>query len=377
MAYRGLLLFCVFCLFCLPTPAVWAAAPAEVSVRVTAAGTWLMSGSGSAARTLYVFDKDADAPGGSACDAKCEQVWPPLLVGAGASPDGDWTTVRRASGAEQWAFKGKPLYTFAKDDTPTATYGDGIRRVWHLAFEPEALPPGITIHKSLKGDVLANVRGHSLYYLEGAAIRGKPGCVAACLKRWEPLRAPRIAKTIGDWSAYDRGDGITQWAYKGEPLYLFADDTQPGEVLGDGIDGRWKAALLGPPPGIPSFVTARPSDRGPVLADAHGKTLYAFVGDLQKIERESCDAQCVKQNWVPVLAASDAKPTGNWSLGVLPDGTRQWAYKGGLVYTFVHDARAGDTTGHRFAVGSGGGGNGGVESPWLPILQASLIEPPY
>ena len=139
---------------------------------------------------------------------------------------------------------------------------------------------------------------------------------------------------------------------------------------------RWKAALLGAPPGIPSFVSARPSDLGPVLTDQNGKTLYSFVGNLQKVQHETCDEQCLKQNWKPVLAAADAQPVGNWSLSERPDGARQWAYKGAPVYTFNNDDRMGEVEGDRFAVGSGGGGNGGGP-PWLPILQASLIEPPY
>jgi predicted lipoprotein with Yx(FWY)xxD motif len=47
-----------------------------------------------------------------------------------------------------------------------------------------------------------------------------------------------------------------------------------------------------------------------------------------------------------------------------PDGGRQWSYKGGLVYTFNHDERPGDAFGEHFA---------GMESPWSPILRASLI----
>ena len=134
-----------------PSKSAASAVPAEVTVRTTAVGTWLMTGSGTAARALYVFDKDADARDGSACDAKCERFWPPLTVGAVTSANDEWTRVRRPSGSEQWTFKGKPLYTFAKDDTPSATYGDGIGRVWHLAFERVALPPGITLQKKSQG----------------------------------------------------------------------------------------------------------------------------------------------------------------------------------------------------------------------------------
>jgi predicted lipoprotein with Yx(FWY)xxD motif len=34
----------------------------------------------------------------------------------------------------QWAYKGKPLYTFAKDTKPGDTTGDGfLNGAWHIA----------------------------------------------------------------------------------------------------------------------------------------------------------------------------------------------------------------------------------------------------
>jgi predicted lipoprotein with Yx(FWY)xxD motif len=35
---------------------------------------------------------------------------------------------------KQWAYKGKPLYTFAKDTKPGDTTGDGVGMVWHIAM---------------------------------------------------------------------------------------------------------------------------------------------------------------------------------------------------------------------------------------------------
>jgi predicted lipoprotein with Yx(FWY)xxD motif len=45
--------------------------------------------------------------------------------------DGDWTVVTRDDGAKQWAYKSKPLYSFAKD----AAGGDatGVSDNWPLA----------------------------------------------------------------------------------------------------------------------------------------------------------------------------------------------------------------------------------------------------
>ncbi len=82
-------------------------------------------------KTLYTFDKDAKDK--SNCVDKCAQNWPPLEVKAGAMAEGDWTVVKRDDGTSQWAYKGKPLYTWAKDEKAGVAGGDGVGGVWHIA----------------------------------------------------------------------------------------------------------------------------------------------------------------------------------------------------------------------------------------------------
>ena len=104
--------------------------PAGVKVEKTALGPVLADSKGM---TLYTFDKDA-TPGKSACNGPCAQNWPPLAVAANAKPMGDWTIVTRDDGSKQWAYKDKPLYTFAKDKKPGDTTGDGfLNNAWHAA----------------------------------------------------------------------------------------------------------------------------------------------------------------------------------------------------------------------------------------------------
>jgi predicted lipoprotein with Yx(FWY)xxD motif len=81
--------------------------------------------------TLYTFD--GDSAGKSACAGPCAQNWPPLTAVAGAKPQGDWTVVGRDDGGSQWAYKGKPLYAFAKDQKPGDTAGEGVKGMWHVA----------------------------------------------------------------------------------------------------------------------------------------------------------------------------------------------------------------------------------------------------
>lgn len=81
--------------------------------------------------TLYTFDKDSD--GKSMCNGGCAQNWPPLMAEAGAKAMEDWTLVKRDDGSLQWAYYGKPLYTFVQDKKPGDMTGEGKMGVWHMA----------------------------------------------------------------------------------------------------------------------------------------------------------------------------------------------------------------------------------------------------
>jgi predicted lipoprotein with Yx(FWY)xxD motif len=82
--------------------------------------------------TLYVFDKDA--AGKSSCTGACIQNWPAFKAAADAKASGDWSVVTRDDGSRQWAYKGKPLYTWTKDAKPGDANGDGVNGAWHVAM---------------------------------------------------------------------------------------------------------------------------------------------------------------------------------------------------------------------------------------------------
>jgi len=81
--------------------------------------------------TLYTFDKDAG--GKSMCNGDCAKNWPPLMVEKGEKAEGKWTQIKRDDGKMQWAYDGKPLYTFVKDKKAGDMTGDGMKDVWHVA----------------------------------------------------------------------------------------------------------------------------------------------------------------------------------------------------------------------------------------------------
>jgi predicted lipoprotein with Yx(FWY)xxD motif len=100
---------------------------APATVAETGKGKTLVDPKGM---TLYTFDKDAG--GKSACNGPCAQNWPPLAAASASGPK-DWTVVVRDDGSKQWAYAGKPLYTWVKDSKPGDTTGDGVNNVWHVA----------------------------------------------------------------------------------------------------------------------------------------------------------------------------------------------------------------------------------------------------
>ena len=54
------------------------------------------------------------------------------MAAADAKPMGDLTVITRDDGSKQWAFKGKPLYLFAKDTKPGDKTGDNFKEIWHV-----------------------------------------------------------------------------------------------------------------------------------------------------------------------------------------------------------------------------------------------------
>jgi len=90
------------------------------------------------------------------------------------------------------------------------------------------------------------------------------------------------------------------------------------------------------------------SAKGQVLTDAKGMTLYTFDKDAPG--KLACVGACTG-NWPPLLAATDAKAEGDYSL-VKRDGEMQWAYKGKPLYRWKNDKKPGDITGDGFLNGA-------------------------
>ncbi len=91
------------------------------------------------------------------------------------------------------------------------------------------------------GPVLVAPDGRTLYTY-GKDGEGVSNCSGLCAAAWPPLLAPDSARATDGFTAIARSGGGKQWAYNGQPLYLYIGDSMPGDVDGDGADGVWHVA---------------------------------------------------------------------------------------------------------------------------------------
>jgi predicted lipoprotein with Yx(FWY)xxD motif len=101
------------------------------------------------------------------------------------------------------------------------------------------------------GTVLVDGAGFTVYWF-AKDTAGTSACSGACAAAWPPvLGMPQAAsgvKLTGKFGDIMRPDGQMQATYDGHPLYLFAGDTSPGQVKGNGINGfgaLWWAIKVG------------------------------------------------------------------------------------------------------------------------------------
>ena len=92
---------------------------------------------------------------------------------------------------------------------------------------------------TFKNGVLVDQHDMTLYVFSKDTA-GTSNCYGKCATLWPPLLAPSDATASGHFSIITRKDGAKQWAYNGQPLYLFAHDTSAGQEKGNGFKGLWK-----------------------------------------------------------------------------------------------------------------------------------------
>lgn len=91
------------------------------------------------------------------------------------------------------------------------------------------------------GSYIADAEGKTLYTLVDENRQVLP-CEAECLAAWPPFTGEA---SLGEGSqldasliaTVDTADGGSQVTYNGFPLYYYSQDTQPGALAGQGLEG--------------------------------------------------------------------------------------------------------------------------------------------
>jgi predicted lipoprotein with Yx(FWY)xxD motif len=228
-------------------------------------------------KKMSIYASDHDSANKSNCDGACETLWHPLVAPAAARPQGDWTIIERSPAVRQWAFRKKPLYTYARDELDASL--DGSEELgWHNVYTQltPPLPAAFSIQETINGDVLADSKGKTVYFYTCGddsadqlscdtldspqqyrlAICGG-GDAERCHHLWQYVPAEGKAKsnsrlwsvvTIDPASAHEaqphQAGALRVWAYRGRPVYTYTGDTQPGEFAGHG-KGEWQGRRNG------------------------------------------------------------------------------------------------------------------------------------
>lgn len=95
------------------------------------------------------------------------------------------------------------------------------------------------------GAYLTDSEGMTLYtFADDKKLQST--CYGECAKLWLPFKWDTTQKweTLEDaqakkMNALKRTDGTYQTAYGEKPLYFYIADKKPGDVNGNGIDGKW------------------------------------------------------------------------------------------------------------------------------------------
>jgi predicted lipoprotein with Yx(FWY)xxD motif len=206
------------------------------------------------------------------------------------------------------------------------------------------------------GKILTGPDGRTLYAFTNDK-NGTSACYDQCAQNW-PALTTTAAPTAGDGvdgsllGTTTRTDGGMQVTYKGMPLYFFARDTAAGQTAGQGVSDVWWVVdstgnLVKGDAAAAATVTVTKSSLGDILADAKGRTLYAFTNDSNG--ESACYDQCA-QNW-PALTVTGDPTAGDGTESSLlgtttrTDGGMQVTYKGMPLYFFARDTAAGQTAG--------------------------------
>lgn len=266
-----------------------------------------------------------------------------------------------------------------------------------VATKPAAVVPvtggaGLKLGKSdALGSFLVDDKGMTLY-LFTKDTPNTSNCYDKCATAWPPLLTTGNAVAgegvdASKLGTTKRKDGSMQVTYNSWPLYYYAKDKGPGDVVGQDVGGVWYvvspagekvasaaqatepaatsaapastatensgygstgAATDTPAAASGAAVDLAKNDKlGSILVDDKGMTLYLFTKDTPNTS--VCYDKCAAA-WPPLLTtgapmAGDGVDASKLGTTTRTDGSVQVTYNGWPLYYYAKDKAPGDVTG--------------------------------
>jgi predicted lipoprotein with Yx(FWY)xxD motif len=110
--------------------------------------------------------------------------------------------------------------------------------------EPEEGAAVLATADSEFGTIVVDGEGMTAYMFDNDTQgSGESSCSGDCLAAWPPIVAESDAPTVegleGEVGTIERDDGTLQVTLNGWPLYLWAQDSAPGDVTGQAVNDVW------------------------------------------------------------------------------------------------------------------------------------------
>ena len=223
--------------------------------------------------------------------------------------------------------------------------------------QPTTEQPTVTLST---GNYIVDSKGNTLYFFTND-VMGDSKCTGTCLNSWPIFYQESLTVSSGlnssDFGTITRDDGQKQTTYQGWPLYYFSDDANPGDIKGEGVNGRWFIAR--------SDYTVFLADKNNLkfIVDAKGNTLYLFTKDTPGVS--NCIGNC-SQIWPVFYSENIVGPSimnsSNFGVITNSEGSRQTTYRQMPLYYYINDTKRGDTNGQ------------GVNNAWFVVgLNTTIL----
>jgi predicted lipoprotein with Yx(FWY)xxD motif len=97
---------------------------------------------------------------------------------------------------------------------------------------------------SAAGQIVVDAEGKSVYFFtKDVKDSGTSACTDACAAAWPAVTttsdSPAVEGVSGTIGTINTADGSKQITINGLPVYYFANDKKPGDVLGQGVNDVW------------------------------------------------------------------------------------------------------------------------------------------